>query len=120
MIERYLKLAIHYDYPFNITKYCLQQLLGSEQESDHGKAFLACATLGEFRVSVSIVIFVWFPGDLAAWGGLGNEWEERQRELTALGEAMMTMTMMMMGMMMMTMTMMTMMMMSMMIKILYR
>ena len=109
MIERYLKLAIHYDYPFNITKYCLQQLLGSEQESDHGKAFLACATLGEFRVSVSIVIFVWFPGDLAAWGGLGNEWEERQRELTALGEAMMTMTMMMMGIMAMTMMTMTMM-----------
>ena len=59
MIERYLKLAIHYDYPFNITKYCLQQLLGSEQESDHGKAFLACATLGEFEVRVSIVVFVW-------------------------------------------------------------
>ena len=99
MIERYLKLAIHYDYPFNITKYCLQQLLGSEQESDHGKAFLACATLGEFKLRVSIVIIVWFSGDLAAWGGLGNEWEERQRELTALGEAMITMTMMIMAMM---------------------
>ena len=109
MIERYLKLAIHYDYPFNITKYCLQQLLGSEQESDHGKAFLACATLGEFKERISIVIFVCCQGDLAAWGGLGNEWEERQRELTALGEAMMTMTMMMMGMMMMTMMIMTMM-----------
>ena len=46
VIQRYLKLAIHYDYPFNITKYCLQQLLGSEQDSDHGRAFLACATLG--------------------------------------------------------------------------
>ena len=119
-MERYLKLAIHYDYPFNITKYCLQQLLGSEQESDHGKAFLACATLGELKERISIAIFVCCQGDLAAWGGPGNEWEERQRELTALGEAMMTMTMMMMGMMMMTMTMMTMMMMSMMIKILYR
>ena len=42
VIQRYLKLAIHYDYPFNITKYCLQQLLGSEQDSDHGRAFLAC------------------------------------------------------------------------------
>ena len=47
VIQRYLKLAIHYDYPFNITKYCLQQLLGSEQDSDHGRAFLACATLGD-------------------------------------------------------------------------
>ena len=46
VIQRYLKLAIHYDYPFNIAKYCLQQLLGSEQDSDHGRAFLACATLG--------------------------------------------------------------------------
>ena len=97
MIERYLKLAIHYDYPFNITKYCLQQLLGSEQESEHGKAFLACATLGEFKVFIAK--FVWLSGDLAAWGGLGNEWEERQRELTALGEAMMVMSMMMMVMM---------------------
>ena len=49
VIERYLKLAIHYDYPFNITKYCLQQLLGSEQDSDHGRAFLACATLGNYN-----------------------------------------------------------------------
>ena len=48
VIQRYLKLAIHYDYPFNIAKYCLQQLLGSEQDSDHGRAFLACATLGSY------------------------------------------------------------------------
>ena len=52
VIERYLKLAIHYDYPFNITKYCLQQLLGSEQDSDHGRAFLACATLGNYKVTL--------------------------------------------------------------------
>jgi len=70
VIQRYLKLAIHYDYPFNIAKYCLQQLLGSEQDSDHGRAFLACATLG----------------DLATWGGLGKDWEARQQELTLLGE----------------------------------
>ena len=52
VIQRYLKLAIHYDYPFNIAKYCLQQLLGSEQDSDHGRAFLACATLGNYNVKL--------------------------------------------------------------------
>ena len=45
VIPRYLQLAIHYDYPFNIAKYCLQQLLGSGQDSDSGRVFLACSTL---------------------------------------------------------------------------
>ena len=76
VIQRYLKLAIHYDYPFNITKYCLQQLLGSEQESDHGKAFLACATLGEFkdRVQIVIILFVFQATSQlgAAWATSGR------------------------------------------------
>ena len=77
MIERYLKLAIHYDYPFNITKYCLQQLLGSEQESDHGKAFLACATLGEFKVRVQIVIILFVA---KATSQLGAAWATSGRK----------------------------------------
>jgi tRNA-dihydrouridine synthase 2 len=69
VVDRYLRLAIHYDYPFNITKYCLQQLLGGLQDSELGRLFLACATLG----------------DLAAWGGLGAEHQARRAELAALG-----------------------------------
>merc|ERR1719431_649054 len=68
VITRYLQLAIHYDYPFNITKYCLQQLLGSAQDSDSGRVFLACSTLQ----------------DLASWGGLHGEWVARQEQLARL------------------------------------
>jgi len=71
VIGRYLSLTIHYDYPFNIAKYVLQQLLGSMQDSDMGRKFLDCATLG----------------DLAAWGDKKEEWEKRQLELENLGDS---------------------------------
>merc|ERR1719431_1024719 len=71
LITRYLQLAIHYDYPFNITKYCLQQLLGSAQDSDSGRVFLACSTLQ----------------DLASWGGLHGEWVARQEQLARLASS---------------------------------
>ena len=45
MIDKYLDYAIHYDYPFNIVKYCVQQLLGSMQDSDLGRNFLNSATM---------------------------------------------------------------------------
>ena len=69
VMEQYLRLAVSFDYPFNIVKYCVQQLLGSQQDSELGRRFLACSTLG----------------DLAAWGGLEKEWGQRQEELAALG-----------------------------------
>ena len=69
VIQRYLKLAIHYDYPFNIAKYCLQQLLGSEQDSDHGRAFLACATLGDqLKTSVKKLLTFRRPGNMGWFG----------------------------------------------------
>ena len=45
MIDKYLDYAIQYDYPFNIVKYCVQQLLGSMQDSDLGRNFLNSATM---------------------------------------------------------------------------
>ena len=47
VIEKYFKYAIEYDYPFNIVKYCLQQLLGSLQDSELGRNFLNSATMGD-------------------------------------------------------------------------
>jgi len=47
VIQKYFSYAIEYDYPFNIVKYCVQQLLGSLQESDLGRRFLTCATMGD-------------------------------------------------------------------------
>ena len=47
VIEKYFGYAIEYDYPFNIVKYCVQQLLGSLQESELGRNFLNCATMGD-------------------------------------------------------------------------
>merc|ERR1719431_232190 len=47
VIEKYFGYAIEYDYPFNIVKYCVQQLLGSLQESELGRKFLNCATMGD-------------------------------------------------------------------------
>ena len=45
MIDKYLDYAIKYDYPFNISKYCVQQLLGSLQESELGRNFLNSSTM---------------------------------------------------------------------------
>lgn len=47
MIRKYFLIAIDYDYPFNIVKYCVQQLMGSMQESELGRRFLNCATMGD-------------------------------------------------------------------------
>lgn len=47
MIDKYLYYAIEYDYPFNIAKYCVQQLLGSLQESELGRNFLNSATMDD-------------------------------------------------------------------------
>jgi len=47
VIQKYFGYAIEFDYPFNIVKYCVQQLLGSMQESDLGRKFLNCATMGD-------------------------------------------------------------------------
>ena len=68
MIDKYLGYAIEYDYPFNIAKYCVQQLLGSLQTSkpELGRRFLDSATMG----------------DLCAVFGLGDKYLERQRELS--------------------------------------
>ena len=37
--------AIHYDYTFVVVKYTAQQILGSMQESEMGKKFLASSTM---------------------------------------------------------------------------
>merc|ERR1712098_1002576 len=47
VIRKYFEYSIEYDYPFNIVKYCVQQLLGSMQESELGRNFLNCATMGD-------------------------------------------------------------------------
>ena len=45
VIEKYLDYAIFYDYTFVVVKYTAQQILGSLQESDLGKKFLASSTM---------------------------------------------------------------------------
>ena len=37
VIDRYLDLAIHFDYPFVMVKYCVQQMMGSLQDSPQGE-----------------------------------------------------------------------------------
>lgn len=44
MINKYLFYAIKYDYPFVFVKYSLQQILGSAQDSELGRQFLASST----------------------------------------------------------------------------
>lgn len=44
-MHKYLDYAIHYNYTFVIVKYTVQQILGSEQESEMGKRFLQSATM---------------------------------------------------------------------------
>merc|ERR1719228_1112818 len=65
VIEKYFKYAIEYDYPFNIVKYCLQQLLGSLQDSELGRNFLNSATML----------------DLCAVFGLAEKYKTRTEEL---------------------------------------
>ena len=65
MIEKYLELAIQYDYPFNIAKYCVQQLLGSLQTSELGRNFLDSATME----------------DLCTVFGMADKYRARQSEL---------------------------------------
>ena len=45
MVHRYLDHAIRFDYTFVIVKYTLQQILGSEQDSEMGKKFLKSSTM---------------------------------------------------------------------------
>ena len=65
MIKKYLGFAIQYDYPFNIAKYCVQQLLGSLQTSELGRNFLDSATMQ----------------DLCTVFELRDKYRERQEEL---------------------------------------
>ena len=44
VIHKYLMLAIQYDYPFTMVKYCVQQLLGSLQDTAQGKSSLCSIT----------------------------------------------------------------------------
>lgn len=45
VIKKYLDYALEYDYPFTIVKYNVQNILGSHQESELGKRFLASSTM---------------------------------------------------------------------------
>eukprot|EP00088_Acartia_fossae_P057356 TRINITY_DN6690_c0_g1_i1.p1 TRINITY_DN6690_c0_g1~~TRINITY_DN6690_c0_g1_i1.p1 ORF type:complete len:443 (+),score=54.28 TRINITY_DN6690_c0_g1_i1:48-1376(+) len=66
VIHQYLAIAIHYDYPFLIVKYCVQQMLGSMQsETELGKKFLESATMG----------------DLCRVFDIEDAYRERQKEL---------------------------------------
>jgi len=47
VIHQYLDLAIQYDYPFLIVKYCVQQMMGSMQDSAMGRLFLESATMAD-------------------------------------------------------------------------
>jgi hypothetical protein len=38
VIHKYLVIAIQYDYPFTMVKYCVQQLLGSLQDTPMGNS----------------------------------------------------------------------------------
>ena len=62
VVEKYVDLAVHFDYPFVTVKYCLQQLMGSEQDSELGRRFLSSSTMR----------------DLCAVFGRLRDWEERQ------------------------------------------
>ena len=62
VVEKYVDLAVHFDYPFVTVKYCLQQLMGGQQDSDLGRRFLACSTMR----------------DLCAVFGRERNWEKRQ------------------------------------------
>ncbi|XP_070387131.1 tRNA-dihydrouridine(20) synthase [NAD(P)+]-like [Dermacentor albipictus] len=50
VIQEYLAYAIEYDNRATNTKYCVQQMLGSLQESDRGKALLASQQMEEICV----------------------------------------------------------------------
>ena len=39
VIHEYLDLAIHYDYPCVIVKYCVQQMMGGLQDTPQGTSF---------------------------------------------------------------------------------
>jgi len=66
VIQEYMYLAIHYDYPECIVKYCVQQMLGSKQtETEQGKQFLETATMA----------------DMCKVLNLETRYRERQKEL---------------------------------------
>jgi tRNA-dihydrouridine synthase 2 len=45
VIEAYLKYAVHYDNCFPNTKYCVQSMLGTLQDTPRGKTFLETQNL---------------------------------------------------------------------------
>jgi tRNA-dihydrouridine synthase 2 len=47
VIDRYLDLAIQFDYPFVMVKYCVQQMMGSLQDTPQGREFLEASTMGD-------------------------------------------------------------------------
>jgi len=65
VISRYLEISIEYDYPFIMVKYCIQQMLGSMQDSELGRNFLESSTMA----------------DLCAVFGAEGKYRQRQKEL---------------------------------------
>jgi len=70
VIDRYLFYSIKYDYPFVFVKYSIQQILGSAQDSEMGKKFLASSTML----------------DLCKVLNVESRYLERQKELLSKGE----------------------------------
>ncbi|RWS22532.1 tRNA-dihydrouridine(20) synthase-like [NAD(P)+] [Leptotrombidium deliense] len=56
IIPMYLKYAVKYDNHVANTKYCIQQMLGSLQETEKGRAFLSSQTLRE-------ICYIWGMND---------------------------------------------------------
>lgn len=70
VIDKYLFYSIKYDYPFVFVKYSIQQLLGSAQDTEMGKQFLASSTML----------------DLCKVLNVEHKYLERQEELQSKGE----------------------------------
>jgi len=69
VIDKYLGYAIKYDYPFNLVKYCVQQLLGGMQDSDLGRKFLDSST----------------TLDICRVFNVENKYLEKQKEISSFG-----------------------------------
>jgi len=70
VIDNYLTFAIKYDYPFTMVKYCLQQILGSDQtNSELGRPFLESSTML----------------DICKVFNVGEKYQEKQKELESMG-----------------------------------
>lgn len=71
VIKEYLTLCVNYDNPPNNTKYCVQNMLRDQQESEMGRKFLDSITTEE-------ICELW---------GLGDYCREVQKKLQKLGNA---------------------------------